>query len=159
MTAASDLWVSVVANYESEGLINLTNPRDNNATSITTAYGQTAAQEVIDLFPIYGQVTYDETSTLHVAVGRRATIAVLYSRGGTSSTIAEVEWTDVFGDSGIITKLKRTSARARQGPNSNSGVQQKSELTSSGGKVRGWSDPDSLPGGRSYLPRRTIAED
>ena len=124
MTAATDLWTSVVANYESEGLINLTNPRDNNATSVTTAYGQTACQEVIDLFPIYGQVTYE-----------------------------------VFGDGGIITKLKRTSARARQGPNSNSGVQQKSELTSSGQKVRGWSDPDSLPGGRGYLPRRTIAED
>tara|TARA_R110002110_G_scaffold232807_7_gene448503 strand:- start:597 stop:1076 length:480 start_codon:yes stop_codon:yes gene_type:complete len=159
MTAATDLWASVVANYESEGLINLTNPRDNNATAITTAYGQTAAQEVIDLFPIYGQVEYDSSSTLHVAVGRRATISVLYSRGGTSSTIAEVEWDEVFGDSGIITKLKRTSARARQGPNSNSGVSQRSELTSSGQKVRGWSDPDSLPGGRGYLPRRTIAED
>ena len=159
MTAANDLWTSVVANYESEGLINLTNPRDNNATSVATSYGQTAAQEVIDLFPIYGQVTYDATSTLHVAVGRRAVIAVLYSRGGTSSTIAEVEWDEVFGDTGMITKLKRTSARARQGPNSNSGVSQKSELTSSGQKVRGWSDPTSLPGGYSYLPRRVIVED
>lgn len=159
MTAATDLWASVVANYESEGLINLTNPRDNNATSITTAYGQSAAQEVIDLFPLYGQVTYDEASSQHIAVGRRATIAVLYERGGTASSIAEVEWKEVFGDDGLLMKLKRTSARGRQGPNSNSGVRQKSELTSSGRQVRGWSDPDSLPGGRRYMPRRTIAED
>ena len=150
MTAATDLWASVVANYESEGLINLTNPRDNNATAIATAYGQTAAQEVIDLFPIYGQVEYDSTSTLHVAVGRRATISVLYSRGGTSSTIAEVAWDEVFGDSGIITKLKRTSARARQGPNSNSGVQQKSELTSSGKKVPTESTESTKADRRSY---------
>ncbi|MCP4794032.1 MAG: hypothetical protein GY882_11995 [Actinomycetia bacterium] len=156
---ASALWTDVVANYESEGLINLTNPRDNGATAVVTAYGESAAQEVIDLFPIYGQVDYDATNSQHVTVGRRGVIAVLYERGGTSSTIAEVEWNQVFGDDGLITKLKRTSARARQGPNTNSGVRQKSELTSTGRRVRGWSDVDSLPLGRRWLPRRTIAED
>jgi len=156
---ATTLWASVVSNYESEGLINLTNPRDNSATSVDTTYGESAAQEVIDLFPLYGQVDYDASSSQHVAVGRRATIAVLYERGGTASSIAEVEWNEVFGDDGLLTKLKRTSARGRQGPSSNSGVQQKSELTSNGRKVRGWSDPASLPGGRRYMPRRTIAED
>ncbi len=156
---ASALWTDVVANYESEGLINLTNPRDNGATAVDATYGATAAQEVIDLFPIYGQVDYDATNSQHVTVGRRGVIAVLYERGGTSSTIAEVEWNQVFGDDGLITKLKRTSARARQGPNTNSGVRQKSELTSTGRRVRGWSDVDSLPLGRRWLPRRTIAED
>jgi len=159
VTATTDLWASVVANYESEGIVNLTNPRDNNATTVATTYGESAAQEVIDLFPLYGQVDYDELDSQHVAVGRRATIAVLYSRGGTASTIAEVEWKEVFGDEGIMSKLKRTSARARQGPSSNSGVSQRSELTSDGQKVRGWSDPDALPGGRRYMPRRVIAED
>lgn len=158
MTATA-LWASVVLNYESEGLINLTNPRDNSATSIDTTYGESAAQEVIDLFPLYGQVEYDSTSSQHIAVGRRATIAVLYERGGTASSIAEVEWKEVFGDDGLLTKLKRTGARARQGPSSNSGVRQKSELTSNGRAVRGWSDPASLPMGRRYMPRRTIAED
>jgi len=159
MTAATDLWASVVANYESEGLVNLTNPRDNSATTVGTAYGESAAQEVVDLFPLYGQVVYDAASSQHLAVGRRAVIAVLFERGGTASSIAEVEWKEVFGDDGLLTKLKRTSARARQGPNSNSGVQQRSELTSTGQKVRGWSDPDALPGGRRYMSRRIIAED
>jgi len=159
MAANEDLWTSVVANYESEGLVNLTNPRDNNATTVDTTYGQTAAQEAIDLFPLYGQVDYDESDTQHIAVGRRAVIAILFERGGTTSTIAEVEWKEVFGDDGLLTKLKRTSARGRQGPSSNSGVRQKSELTSNGRRVRGWSDPESLPGGRSYMPRRIIAED
>lgn len=159
MTAATDLWASVVTNSDGEGLINLTNPRGPGATAIATTVGQNAAQEVIDLFPVYGQIVYDESSAQHIAVGRRAVIAVLYERGGTASTIAEVEWKEVFGDDGLLMKLKRTSARARQGPSSNSGVQQRSELTSNGRRVLGWSDPDSLPLGRRFLPRRVIAED
>ncbi len=75
--------------------------RDNGATAVDATYGATAAQEVIDLFPIYGQVDYDATNSQHVTVGRRGVIAVLYERGGTSSTIAEVEWNQVFGDDGI----------------------------------------------------------
>jgi hypothetical protein len=157
MTAAA-LWTSVVANYESEGLINLTNPRDNNALAVDTTYGESAAQEVIDLFPLYGQVEYDATDSQHVAVGRRAVIAVLYERGGTTSSIAQVEWGEVFGDDGLLSKLKRTGARGRQGPSSNSGVSQKSELTSNGRRVRGWSDPDALPAGRRYMPRRVIVD-
>ena len=158
MTSATELWASVVANNESEGLLNLTNPRDPNATVVDTTYGESAAQEVIDLFPLYGQVVYVSTDSQHVAVGRRAVLAVLYQRGGTSSTIAEVEWKEVFGDDGLLTKLKRTSARARQGPKSNSGVSQKSELNSDGRRARGWSDPDSLPGGRGYMTRRTFVD-
>lgn len=158
MTATA-LWTSVVANYEQEGLINLSNPRNPAATTINTTYGESAAQEVIDLFPIYGQIDYDASDSQHVAVARRAVIAVLFERGGVSSTIAEVEWKEVFGDDGMLSKLKRTSARARQGPASNSGVTQRSELTSDGQRVRGWADADSLPGGRSYMPRRVIAED
>lgn len=159
MTAATDLWTSVVANNDGEGLINLTNPRAAGVSAIDTTVGNLASQEVIDLFPVYGQVVYDETNAQHIAVGRRAVIAVLYERGGTSSTIAEVEWKEVFGDDGLLMKLKRTSARSRQGPSSNSGVSQKSELTSNGQRVRGWADRASLPGGESYMPRRTIAED
>jgi hypothetical protein len=159
MTDATDLWTSVVANHEAEGLVNLTNPRDNTAVSADTTFGQSAAQEVIDLFPLYGQVAYDASNSQHVAVARYGVIAVLYQRGGTSSAIAEVEWKEIFGDDGMLSKLKRTGARARQGPSSNSGVTQKSELTSNGRRRRGWSDVESLPGGRSWMPRSVIAED
>ena len=158
MTDATDLWDSVVTNNDLEGLVTLTNPSDNNATAVDATYGASAAQEVIDLFPLYGQVTYDASDSQHVAVGRRALIAILYERGGTSSSIAKVEWDEVFGDDGMIIKLKRTSARSRQGPSTNSGVQQKSELTSNGRPVRSWSEPASLPGGERYMPRRTIVD-
>jgi len=158
MTATA-LWASVVSNYPSEGLIDLTNPRGNEATAVDTTYGESAAQEVIDLFPVYAQATYDASDAQHVAVGRRGVIAVLFERGGTSSTVSEIEWKAVFGETPLMEGLKRTESRARQAPSSNSGVRQKSELTSSGKRVRGWSDPESLPRGRSYLPRRTIAED
>lgn len=158
MTAAS-LWASVTSNYEDNGLVTLTNPRDPAATLVDDDYGLSAAQEVIDLFPMYAQVEFDEDDSRHITVGRQGVIAVLFRRGGTSSTIAEVKWKEVFGDEGLLVKLKRTTARARQGPSSNSGVKQKSELSSTGGKVRGWSDVASLPGGRGYMPRQTYAED
>ena len=156
---ASALWTDVTTNYESEGLVNLTRPRDPSATTVDTTYGESAAQEAIDLFPLYAQVTYDASDSQHVAVGRHAVIAILYKRGGTSSTISEVEWDSVFGDDGLMSKLKRTGARGRQGPSSNSGVTQSSELASNGRRVRPWSHPDSLPGGRGYMTRRVIVDD
>lgn len=160
MTAsASELWASVVDNYETNGLVTLTNPQDPAATLVDDDYGISAAQEVIDLFSMHVQVDFDDDDSRHITVGRQGVIAVLYRRGGTSSTIAEVKWKEVFGDDGLMVKLKRTTARARQGPTSNSGVKQKSELSSTGGKVRGWSDVASLPGGRNFMPRQTYAED
>lgn len=155
MTAAT-LWASVREAYETEGLVNLTNPRANNATAINDDRGLSAAQEVIDLFGLYAQIEFDVTVSSHLAVGRSGVIAVLYRRGGTSSEIAKVEWDSVFGEDGLAAKLKRTSPRGRQGPSSNSGVTQPSELGSSGRRALPWSHPNALPGGRDFLPRRTF---
>jgi hypothetical protein len=154
MTAASDLWAAVVASYDSDGLIALTNVRDRGATSIDETIGTNAAQAVVDLWPIYAQAAFDETNATHVEVGKRAVVAVLWSRGGASTSIAKVEWDEVFSPEGMIARVQRTGARGRQGPSSNSGVQTRSELAN-GRPVRGWSDRDSLPVG--YLPRRTLA--
>jgi len=159
MTDATDLWDSVVANYPSEGILSLSRPRQNEENTVDTAYGVTAAQEAIDSFPLFAQIVYDAADAQHVLVGRRAVIAILYERGGTSSEIAKVEWDEVFGDGGLMEKLQRTGARGRTTGATNSGVRQRTELTSDGKRVRGWSDPDALPGGRRYLPRRIIAED
>lgn len=157
--SASTLWTSVTSAYDAAGLITLTNIRDRSAASIDTTAGESAAQEVIDLWPIYAQETFDATDSTHLAVGRRATIAVLWQRGGTATQIAKVEWDEVFGDDGMISKVKRTGPRARAGPTTNSGIQQSSERTTSGERVRGWSDPAALPDGRGFLPGRVIAED
>jgi len=157
MTDAADLWTAVVASYNADGLLQLTNIRNRAATSIDTAVGQSAAQGVIDVWPVYAQSAYDATNATHVEVAKRGVIAMLWSRGGTASQIAKIEWGEVFGDEGMISKVRRTGARGRRGPSSNSGVRQKTERTESGGLVRGWSDDDALPS--NWLPTRRSADD
>lgn len=157
MTAAA-LWAAVVVSYDADGLISLTNINDNAATAIDTTIGEDAAQDVIDYWPIYAQEEYDSTDSTHVAVGKMAVIAVLWRRGGTSTTIEQVKWDEIFSSDGMIAKVRRTGPRARQKPKSNSGVSQRSEL-SNGRRVRDWADPDALPLGRTYLPRRVISDD
>ncbi len=158
MTAQSDLWAAVVVSYDNDGLVSLSNIRSRAGQTINTTRGEDAALGVINLWSIYAQEDYDAADSTHVEVAKRGTIAMLWERGGASSAIAKVEWDEVFSADGLIAKVRRTGARGRQGPSSNSGVSQKSELTSTGRRIRPWSDPASLPI-HSVLPRRTIAED
>ena len=116
MSAQSELWAAVVASYDSASLISLTNIHDRSATSITTAVGEDAALGIINLWPIYAQADYDSTSDLHKEIGKRATIAMLWERGGTAAAAAKQEWDEVFTE-GVIDKLNRIGARGRQGPN------------------------------------------
>lgn len=155
--AAADLWAAVVSSYDADGLVSLTNFRDRSGTTVNTATGESAAQGVIDVWPLYAQTDYDDDNPQHVEIGKFAVIAILWRRGGTSSSIAKVEWDEVFGAEGMVARVKMTGARGRPGPVSNSGVQQRSELVN-GRAVRGWSDVDSLPTG--ILPlRRTAGHD
>lgn len=156
MSAATELWAAVVASYDEDGLITLTNIRDRAASTINTAVGEDAAQEVVNLWPLYSQEVYDEDNDQHVTVGKRACIAVLWQRGGSAAGIAKVEWDEVFGDNGTISRVRKTGPRGRQGPSSNSGVQTRSEL-SNGRPVQGWSDRGSLPHG--ILPSRRLARE
>ena len=157
MTDATDLWAAVKTSYDSAGLVPLPNIRDRSATTIDDTVGTDAAQGVIDLWPAYAEEAYDGTSALHVEVGKRAVIAMLWQRGGTASEIAKVEWDEVFSSDGLLARVRRTGARGHAEPSSNSGVSQSSELTSDGGRVRGWSDPAALP--LNWLPRRTNVEE
>jgi len=155
MTATA-LWTAVVASYPANGLISLTNIDDAAATTINTTFGENAAQAVIDLWPIYAQEAYDSSDATHVEVAKEGVIAMLWRRGGTSNTIAEVKWDSVFSPDGLISRVRRTGSRGHGSPSSNSGVSTKSEL-SNGRAVRGWADRDSLPPG--YMPRRVLADD
>ena len=155
MTAATDLWEAVKLSYDANGLISLTNIRDGSQTTINETVGDQTALDVINLWPAYAQVAYDSTSGLHVEVGKHACIAMLWRRGGSSSTIAEVAWDEVFSSDGMIARVKFTGPRGRRGPSSNSGVTQKAE-TINGRRVRGWSDRESFPVG--YLPTRRTAD-
>lgn len=148
------LWSAVVASYDEDGLVTLTNIRDRSATTVNTTVGQSAAQAVVDLWPAYAQTTFDLDDPLHMEVGKRATIAVLWSRGGTAAAIAKIEWDEVFSDTGMVARVKATGARGRQGPSTNSGVSTSSE-TIRGQAVMGWSDRGSIPNG--ILPERRTA--
>lgn len=151
MTDATELWTEVLANYDPQSLLTLTNIHDPAATVADTTVGQVAAQSVIDLWPAYAQVAYDSTSGLHVEVASKAVIAMLWDRGGTAASIAKQKWDDIFTD-GVIAQVKMTSPRAHGGPRSNSGVTQSSELLADGSRGRPWSDLRSLPLG--IMPSR-----
>ncbi len=144
MTAAI-LWASVVNSYDNKGLRTLTNIRDRSAPSIDTTMGESAAQEVIDLWAIYAQADFDATVDLHLAIGRQATIAVLWNRGGSATNIERIKWDTVFGDDGLLEKLRETNARSHPAPTSNSNVRQPSGLMSDGTRKLPWSHPDSFP--------------
>lgn len=153
---ASALWTAVKASYEINGLITLTNIRDPNASAVDDTIGEDAAQAVIDLWPAYAQEAYDASDATHVEVAKHGVIAVLWRRGGAATTIAEVKWDEVFSPDGMVARVRRTGARARQGPSSNSGTSQRAE-NADGRNYRGWSDRETLPTG--FLPNRVSADD
>jgi len=155
MSAASDLWAAVVLRYDADGLIPLTNIRDRSATSINTTAGTQASQDTIDLFPIYAQADFDPTNASHVQAAVLGVIAMLWRRGGTSSSIEQVKWDEVYGDSGVIKTLRNVGARARIAPSSNSELSQSSEATADGQRIRPWSDKSLFLGN---LPRANPAE-
>lgn len=141
---AAELWTAVKAAYSAPGLTQLTNPNNRAATSINDTVGTSAAQAAIDQWPLYAQEQYDDANPQHVVVGLRAVIAVLWSRGATSSTIGKVEWSEVFGDDGLVGRIRKVGPRGRAGPVSNSGVQTQPE-NHDGRPVQGWSDRGAMP--------------
>jgi len=156
MTAAEDLWEAVKVSYDSKQLVTLTNIHQRNQTAIDETVGDDAAQGVINLWIAYAQTAYVETDLLHVEVGKRAVIALLWERGGVSVSIAREEWTEVFTD-GVIERLKNTGPRARMSPASNSNVVQHSGLLADGTKPEPWADRRALPTG--LMPLRRSSRD
>jgi hypothetical protein len=157
MADADDLWSAVKADYDVDGLVSLTNIRDRGATTIDDSVGTNASQAVINLWPMYAQVSYDPASALHVEVAEMGVIAMLWRRGGAASSIEQVKWEEVFGDRGMVAMIRQTSARGRIAPSSNSGTKTSSE-TVNGQKVYGWTDKASLPPSADYRPR-SVNED
>lgn len=146
MTDQADLWAYVTTIYDADGLTSLTNIRDRAATTADANVGTAAALSVIRLWPAYAQVDFDVDDGLHLEVAAAGVIAMLWRRGGAATSIEVVKWDTVFGDDGMISKVKRTDPRGRPGPSSNSGT----ITTQESGTQYGWSDRSSLPPG--YLP-------
>ena len=119
MADKDTIWTAVKLRYDADGLITLTNTRDRTATTIDDTAGTEAANGVINIWPAYAQVTFDVSDNLHVEVAVRGTIANLWERGGSAASIAKVEWDEVFSADGLISKVRETGPRGRQGPTSN----------------------------------------
>lgn len=147
------IWAAVKVSYDEAGLVTLTNIRDRDQTAIDDTVGEDAAQGVLDLWPIHAQVAYDGANATHVEVAKRATISMLWQRGGSSQQVSKVEWDEVFGDNGLIGRIRKTDPRAHGGPVSSSGVRASSDLDANGGPTRPWSDPANLPVGFRSRPR------
>lgn len=145
MTATA-LWAYVKTVYDADGLASLTNIRSPEATALVDATGEAAAQSVINLWPAYAQVDYDSSDALHLEVAAVGVIAMLWRRGGKSTEVEQVKWDTVFGDGGMIEKVRRTDPRGRRIPKSNSGTITSQES----GNRYGWADRASLPPG--FLP-------
>ena len=155
MADQDDLWTYVKTVYDTDGLITLTNIRDRSASAIDDTAGTAAALSVLQLWPAYAQVDYDGTDALHKEVAAFGTIAMLWRRGGAATTIEQVKWDEVFGDGGLIEKVRRTDPRSHRGPSTNSGT---ITSTESGTKY-GWSDRRSMPVGFLPSDRDTSQED
>ena len=81
MANYDDLWTSVQARYSTTFLRGLTNPQDGATTSVTSAKGTAAAQDVCGDFSARG-ITYDDADPRHVAVAVSGVIAKLQERTG-----------------------------------------------------------------------------
>lgn len=145
-TVEEALWAYAKTVYDSDGLVSLTNIGDRSATAIDDTVGEAAALSVIRLWPSYAQSDFDVSDPVHLETAVDGIIAMLWRRGGASTTIEQVKWDTVFGEGGTIEKLRRTSSRGRSGPSSNSRTITSTTTT----RHYGWSDPASLPPG--YLP-------
>lgn len=146
MADKDTLWAYVKTVYDSDGLVTLTNIRNRDATTANDTVGLAAAQSTINLWPIYAQTTYDTAQTVHLEVAAVGVIATLWLRGGTAQSIQQVSWDAVFGDGGMVEKLRHTNSRSHRGPKSNSAIQTSRE-DENGDTPYGWSDRRSLPPG------------
>lgn len=155
MADKDTLWAYVKTVYDDDGLKTLTNIRDRDATAIDDDVGTAAAFSTINLWPIYAQVAFDVDDATHLEVAAFGVIATLWARGGTAQSIQQVSWDHVFGDGGLIEKVRRTGPRAHRAPKSNSSIQTSAE-NENGVTPYGWSDRKNVPPG--ILPRSTAPD-
>ena len=141
--SATALWTSVKAAYNDVMLRQLTNVNTQTG-AVDDTVGESAAQEVIDLWPVYAQVDYDAANTTHVRVGEQGVIAVLWRRTGAAAAAATVKWGEVFGNDGAISRIRNTDPRSRSAPSSNSNVV---SAVSGEQSERGWADRSALASG------------
>lgn len=115
----------------SQFLIGLTNHDDEDGTSVNTTRLAKAAEAAEGQFPVYAQVSYDDTDAAHIEAGVLGVIA--YLRMWSSKQGAATSELESFRDS--LRAIARISSRKRVDPQTKS-VLTPSTPDTTGGDVR-----------------------
>lgn len=111
MTLATE----VTDRIDTQRLVELTNPRDQAATSVdSTLLGKAATDVETDMFPMHAGAAYDATKAGHVTAGVQAVLAMLESYGATSRSAAEAAKNNAVE---ILEAVANISSRERVSPN------------------------------------------
>lgn len=110
------VWTETKAAKDPNVLRALTRPRDTSATMIDDAVGERAAADALAFWEMHAQTPFDAANPQHLAVAVEATIAQLWRRNAPTSDAAERTWRTVWGDDGLVAKLRATGPRGAQGP-------------------------------------------
>lgn len=103
----------VQARYSEQQLVELTNPRNPEATSIASAQLARACTAVEAYFGPFVHEVYDGTVQIHVEVAVAGVIAMLQRWGGSSASVGQIGW-DAWRDD--CERVRATRARARISP-------------------------------------------
>lgn len=147
------LWDEVLLRYDTQTLVELTNPRTKAETVNTTLGTRAATAVTATYFPTFAQMDYDSTLAAHVEIGTEGVIAVLFKWGGTTLNVAKVEF-----DSWVerLRALRNVGPRQKVPPTTSSELTASDEVSGSA-EVRPPFDIEQFngirlrpPGGGSY---------
>lgn len=104
------LLLHVTNRIKDQDLIGLTNPEDDDATTIDTTYLGYAVDDGQADFEMRAQTTYDDADKDHIRLAVRGVVAYLHSYGSAAGEAANKRMSDFHGD---VDRYARHTSRAR----------------------------------------------
>lgn len=138
----------VTSRIPSQILIELTNPRDNAATTVDAAKLTAACDAIEDRFAVYAQASYDSTDGSHVEACVLGVLAQLRAWGGGFSDASMKGLTEFREE---CERIRGVGARATITPTTDS-ERTPSDENPTGGVLRPWADRDTFRGIRPRQP-------
>jgi len=151
---AATLWTATKARKDAYAILSLTNPRDTSAVTPNDSVGEQAAADVLGFWSIYAQEDFDESNEAHLVAAVEGVVAQLWRRNAPTSEAADRAWKLVFGDDGMVAKIRSTGPRSAQGPVI---ARRRDEVSRDGYALRSFGDRRNVPAG--VLPKRRREDD
>jgi hypothetical protein len=145
----------VTARIPSQVLIELTNPRDNSASSVETTILGKACDAVEAKFEVYAQESYDGDVT---AIVEACVMGVVYQLRQWGSGISEVAEKGMTAFREECERIRGVRARAAITPTTDS-KRTPSDENPTGGTLRPWADRDTFRGIRPRQPGADYDDD